>query len=41
MLWILHKLAAYMNQPYDHTKDLEALRERQKKRVDSDDDRRA
>ena len=28
MFWILHKLAEYMNRPYDFTDELERLREK-------------
>jgi hypothetical protein len=38
MLWLLTKLSAWMNRPYDYTAELERLRERHKKRLDSERD---
>ena len=40
MLWLLHKLSEWMNRPYDHTSGIERLREKYKKPIDSDDDKR-
>jgi hypothetical protein len=40
MLWLLHKLSEWMNRPYDPTSNIERLREKYKKPIDSDDDKR-
>ena len=40
MLWLLHKLSEWMNRPYDFTDELERLREKQKKPIDRDEDKR-
>ena len=41
MLWLLQKLSDWMNRPYDHTGNIERLREKYRKPIDSDDDKRA
>ena len=38
MLWLLHKLSEWMNRSYDFTDELERLREKQRKRIDIEDD---